>query len=229
MPTRTELSRDELWFLDIAVRGMPTIGQVADSAAALRARFNVNPHSLSKSQVAETLWYLYSDGYLFFADDTDRRCTVCRDDLIEVAQNSDLESDHLRFGLTEFGGVLWERAAMPDWNRFYKDYYEDGEDSTRTKVSILATTECRLMELIADLEFTTFEVDVWTKSVIEPWQATYWKQLPAGVQAIGIGIDKQWSTESDATIKAYLQRTGRTLKVWRKYAFASSEGEELFR
>jgi hypothetical protein len=87
------------------------------------------------------------------------------------------------YGLTAAGGVEWERAARPDWNRYVEYRTSPSEDDVRWEHSIICADPSMAERYLG------FQRAVWlepgdlieasiTRDVVRPWEATYWKTLP---------------------------------------------------
>lgn len=87
------------------------------------------------------------------------------------------------YGLTEKGGSCWEAFARPDWEWFVEDEYDlFSDDDDVFTVSLKCTSKRHLDRCFSDLSSRLYDIDETsvTMGVVEPWQATYWKQLPKG-------------------------------------------------
>jgi hypothetical protein len=82
--------------------------------------------------------------------------------------------------LTQEGGRIWESFAAPqwDWRIESRCYFDD-------TVEITAPTEKLLKEYLSlfPLDDSKIVESSLQFDTVEPWQATYWKQLPIGYRA----------------------------------------------
>lgn len=87
------------------------------------------------------------------------------------------QSNLLTYRLSPAGGEVWANYAGVDWSKFYNSWYDSGRNEFR-----LSASGRRAIELALQLR-TISPVPVpkterW--EILGPWQATYWKILPAG-------------------------------------------------
>ena len=79
------------------------------------------------------------------------------------------------FGLTELGGKTWEQFASPNWARFI-----DSEGDVDGQTELTCTDEDWLSSYLRAFEQQLkIDPDSVSTSVVRPWQATYWKELPS--------------------------------------------------
>ena len=83
--------------------------------------------------------------------------------------------------LTDRGGNAWEEAASPEWSRFVDCQGEDPDDDTATVLR--AANEQEAEKYLAYLRYSQMRVlgDI-ERVVLRPFQATYWKELPEGIE-----------------------------------------------
>jgi hypothetical protein len=90
------------------------------------------------------------------------------------------QSEHVFYGVTGRGGAQWETLSHPQWEYFYDEGY--GIDSYGGEMT--ASTRGLIEERLALVPYDSFIKAVIPASVrwsiLQPWQATYWKQLPIG-------------------------------------------------
>ena len=81
------------------------------------------------------------------------------------------------FRLTDAGGKVWEHFASPDWSKFFSSHIGSGPKewtlSASSRVPIELARKCRRIRPVP-LKGT----EKW--EILEPWQATYGKELPVG-------------------------------------------------
>lgn len=89
-------------------------------------------------------------------------------------------SEQVFCGVTGRGGALWETLSRPQWDHFYDEGYGidpyDGEMTASTRGLI----EERLALVPHDSFIKAIVPESVRWSVLQPWEATYWKQLPVG-------------------------------------------------
>lgn len=179
----TSLSRSALWILDAAVLvDFFTLDMLANPAA--RVHFNrAEGHGLSHPALAETLLDLFEQG-LIIAEQ--------HDGVPEISQpfRPDREAIHaalaapprrwgVTYGLTPQGGAVWEHYARPDWDRYIDQmgnidpHVYELAASTRSLVETYLAFAPMLLGAAPIAESVEWEV-------LQPWHATYWKELPVG-------------------------------------------------
>ena len=118
--------------------------------------------------------------------------------------------------LTPQGGAKWEALSHPDWNFYHQwRFYENH------KCEII----CQDMEIIKQLlSFSYFhskilipETEIWDE--LEPWQATYWKNLPKAHRVRYQSRTYELLLDSQESIEAYNEKKCRYFSIlqWYKY------------
>ncbi len=86
-------------------------------------------------------------------------------------------------GLTKAGGYAWEQMANPYWDFYFtkvcdRDFEDDPpyvqEFATRALMLNYLTIDCRELHVVRQGSVKVEDLN--------PWQATYWKQLPSGIR-----------------------------------------------
>jgi hypothetical protein len=124
------------------------------------------------------------------------------------------QAEQVFYGVTGRGGARWETFSQPQWEHFYDEGY--GPDSYEAEIT--APTRGFIEERLAlvpyDSLIKTIVPESVQWSVLQPWQATYWKQLPIGyhveftylplteVETLTRATPPEW-------VQAWYQRVGR--------------------
>lgn len=166
------MDEGEHWLLDSVVEAWyPMSLLVSDK---LELAFNRRHHGLSRGELIDTLERLFERGDLL-AQRGEERFTPTRTE-IEAALAGRLD---LFYGLTPRGGARWESVSRPEWQRYLRaSVFAEGQEGE------IAGSDRRLVEKYDALSHHAWNISVVQGSrrwdVLEPWQATYWKQLPKG-------------------------------------------------
>ncbi len=83
------------------------------------------------------------------------------------------------YGLTPQGAAVWEAAALPQWDKFLNDAWQDDEVIITGPSKDLVCEYVRRQNQFFDCDIL-IEAGQWQE--IRPWPATYWKTLAAGYQ-----------------------------------------------
>jgi hypothetical protein len=181
------MNKAEYWFLDAAVRLKIPVNWV--SATNVDEILNRPRHNLSTPELLVVLERMVERGDLFveFASRDEQRYRT------QVSSHAEIESElsrthdewmvrseHVFYGVTTVGGAKWEALSHPRWDRFYDESYGiepyEGEITTAQR----GYTE-QVLGLVRHNPFVKAIVPESIRwSVLQPWDATYWKQLPSG-------------------------------------------------
>lgn len=112
--------------------------------------------------------------------------TPAHEEIAEALTRSFWDESAFDYGLTEHGGALWERAVHAQWERYVYELYGSPLEPAPQPGEIITTsreqTE-RHLSALRDYTGTIVLHHTVTWATLTPWQATYWKTLPMGVQA----------------------------------------------
>ncbi|HLO13509.1 MAG TPA: hypothetical protein VK206_01680, partial [Anaerolineales bacterium] len=90
------------------------------------------------------------------------------------------QAEQVFYGVTNRGGALWEALSHPQWDHFY----DEGYGANPYEGQITASTRRLIEEWLAFIPYDSFVKTIVPESVrwsvLQPWEATYWKQLPIG-------------------------------------------------
>jgi hypothetical protein len=145
---------------------------------------NMPSHGLGGDELTEHFFRLWNRGLIECEFDESRSVAVPDFDLarqqFERTQNWPPPRDRsLVYRLSSTGSRLWEYFASPDWNKFLST-----DSASRPNECTLTSSNRSLVELSRKCPYhhppPIEGTDVWT--VLQPWDATYWKTLPVGHQ-----------------------------------------------
>jgi hypothetical protein len=175
-------TRGEYWLLDAVVEYRLGIDVAAreDVAEAL----NRQTHGLSRPELADTLMGLLGKCLIQMTRPDDSLVFPEREAVVAAMDQGYKQPGNLTYGLTAEGGRLWEQFTRPEWNRFVartSSRLEDEEEDVEEHEYVCACKErlegCLKLNRLA-LCYMEEGSAKW--DMVEPWQATYWKQLPRG-------------------------------------------------
>lgn len=181
------MNKNEYWFLEAAIRlKIPFPWLSAGNVDELLTRPH---HHLSRPELLIVLERLFARGDLFleYVDrhgQSERRQAPSRSE-IEAALYSAQEEgigppERLFYGVTAQGGALWERHSHPQWDLFFEEGYGIDPYEGEMAASTPGLIEERLGHAPYDTMIKAIVPESLRWSVLQPWQATYWKQLPLG-------------------------------------------------
>jgi hypothetical protein len=173
------MDRYDRWIVEVAVTLRQPLRTLLQPPEKVLHWFNRAHHGRSPREIVVLLRRLLVDGLIALSPGHDG---VLRDDEEELRRLIDVEDRgpffrSTYYGLTPEGGAAWEAIAHPDWNRYI--YESSGTDDTE----VICADEARL-ERYAFSPFHQHNQKTVPGTVsrdrLEPWDATYWKQLPFG-------------------------------------------------
>lgn len=195
------VDRLTFWFLDAVI-------EMGENLAVLKSPhieevMNRRTHGLGERELVEFLASLCQAGLVEVKNEDDVRACSLRE--VERAfSTSRREPGHYSgfwYYLTPAGGAAWESVTNPDWDRFLTQWL-----SVRpNQVCIEAATRERAVEAFNRASADPAHVPVpgsYRETLLQPWEATYWKTLPSGVR-----IQYAW-TKGKSNV-AWLQRQPR--------------------
>ena len=86
------------------------------------------------------------------------------------------------YGVTGRGGATWETLSQPQWDRFYVEGYGINPYEGEITASERGLVEQLLRRAPYDSMVKAIVPESIRWSVLHPWEATYWKQVPIGYQ-----------------------------------------------
>jgi len=189
MRDEVRLSRSEYWLLEAAVVNSVPVSWVIPPNVELA--LNVETHGLSSDDILGVMLNLARDGKITFEDRGDQ--PVSPSDVTVADLKAD---DKFTYRLTVRGGGEWEAFARPKWERFVDEWYlmDDGAVPPE-QIEQVVHIECACREVgalyLEALKHNagggggglTISGCVREWECVEPFKATYWKQLPRGYVA----------------------------------------------
>jgi hypothetical protein len=174
------LSRAEYWLLETVVTFTTPLHYLV--AENLEQILNKPTHGLPAQRLIDVLAGLFDRGWIEadgFEDETAPRPLDRQEIARALAQPvGGTTEGKWRYQLTAAGGAVWESFAAPDWDRFLDIGIGMPEDGGE----FIGASEKRLRRYLALVHHQGYRVvpgsEQW--DVVRPWQATYWKELPAG-------------------------------------------------
>jgi len=171
------MNRNEYWLLNSAVEGWyPLVWLVCDNVEEV---FNKRHHGLQRDELVSVLAELFRRGDLLA-----QRVEKFIEKEIFTPTRAEIEAaldDRVRcyYGLTSQGGAKWEEVSRPQWERYITaGVYADPQEGE------VIGSDRQLVEKYDSLSDYVTDISVIAGSrrwdVLEPWQATYWKELPLG-------------------------------------------------
>lgn len=185
----------EAWLLQTAVKYFVPLTLLAMSDEAIYWQFYHSSHHMTRDELLQTLWALFERGDLIADHELLGEHVPTREQISAalvppvrqpnggVAWGTGPDAP-LSYGLSPAGAARWERLAKPDWARYFAmEGFEEHEQECR---EVVAGSRNHLDELLQhsrglwgrEIDAGSLELDV-----VTPWEATYWKTLPAGYRA----------------------------------------------
>jgi hypothetical protein len=181
------MNKIEYWFLDTAIRLKIPFHWL--SASNVDEMLNRPHHNLSRSELLVVLERMFERGDLFLEymnrSEQRHRTRVPSRSEIEAAlyMTHDKwtdQSERVFYGVTGRGGALWETLSHPQWDHFY----DEGYGINPYEGEMTASTRGLIEEWLALVPYDPLIKAIVPESVrwsvLQPWEPTYWKQLPIG-------------------------------------------------
>jgi hypothetical protein len=166
----------ERWFLEVVVDLKYPVACLA--SPNLRLILNRAPHGLGLHDLVDVLGSLHGRELIFFEGGGTAERTPLDSDGIVAALSHVHDHRYIQrsvyFGMTALGGDCWENVARPDWSRFVDESYSSDPHEARfagVDREHVARLALGVVERIGGTERST---------LLTPWKATYWKELPLG-------------------------------------------------
>ena len=166
------MDKSEYWLLDSVVEAWcPLVWLVSED---IEGAFNKRNHGLERGELVTVLNHLFQRGDLLAKQNESEFVPAQAD--IEEALDGRLDC---LFGLTPQGGIRWEEVSHPQWERYITAWvYADPQEGE------IVGSNLQLVEKFDSLSNYAWDIAVVPGSkqwdVLQPWQATYWKELPLG-------------------------------------------------
>ena len=175
-------TRGEYWLLETAVKMCIPVSPILLSQD-LELAFNKSSHGMDANVLEATLTSLSARGLIDFHHSNPETCENHPASVTEIASGLAGESNtqNLYYGMSQEGGLHWEAFAHPKWDRFVDKLFSFDDDENESHC-VSAANRQKLQRIFDGLHFIGLfpkpETVKWTD--VSPWQATYWKILPAG-------------------------------------------------
>ena len=183
-------TRGEYWLLETVVEFEWDICGLIDGNLELHA--NKKGHGLTRASLVKTLYRLLSSGLIY----AERRALFSDDveDFISTPEQIELALDESKswvgvpenerkvtyYGLTQEGGAHWEAFAAPDWQKYIEAGFRLSDDHTYIVWEMICADKAwleRYFESKCFYDPGEVVLESVERDYIEPWDATYWKQL----------------------------------------------------
>jgi hypothetical protein len=198
-PGTFEVPYGEAWLLHLAVEAVIPLPFLAMNEQDIVEQLCHPSHRMTRDELLRTLCSLFERGDLIAS-------RVVGEEHVPTAEQVDAAlfpppvdrydwfsrpDAPLRYGLTAAGAARWERMAQPDWDRYcWREVHAPevavAEELCEEDAVVVAGSLQRLEEVLAHgRELWGMEVpaDGVERDTLVPWEATYWKTLPAGHRA----------------------------------------------
>jgi hypothetical protein len=132
------------------------------------------------------------------------------------------------YGLTPQGGARWSAITHPNWNKYiYESSFSlcaSGELNQKTYICV----ERKILEKFLSVEnffssgLRIRGTEVW--DVLEPWNVTYWKQLPRGERVVFNYKSHPATPINEETMQAYQEACLWYNDIWNWYTKPEFKG-----
>ena len=174
-------TRGEYWLLESVVSWKLPIWRL--DRASLDEVLNKEAHGMSRELLVETLTKLFAAG-LVDATTAEAQHLSLTAAQVEMALDETDLVDCTTYALTSKGGAQWEAFASPHWEHYVKGWFEcpNEDDPELERAEYVCQNRSTVERHFKSLEHYDFDVVQGSVQwdVLEPWQATYWKELPVG-------------------------------------------------
>ena len=188
-------TRGEYWLLEAVVQFNLPIWWLYWSEMELA--LNKTGHGMPRELLIETLHKLFIEGLIVATENRNYDNLLQLDpEQIEIALSEDQstrKSKKYHYQLTHKGGEYWEAFANPNWNLFIDACHEEpDDDSDIWNGEIICPNKRHLESYYESVSYYDYNVIEGTEKVdtVEPWQATYWKEIPIGHRIKFKGYEK---------------------------------------
>jgi hypothetical protein len=194
------VNTNRFWLLNIAATFAVPLRLIVDDPRAIRSRFNIHPHAMSRMEVVNEIAAMLREG-LFLAEhwelSKEKHWELLLDGLSpkkdELSQSLNEPSVDYAFYLTEAGGAQWESIAVPNWDLYCNTRHEHEQVDGSETISIECSSRLQIRRAVESLsvEYTFASWDEKQFACLVPWQCTYWKTLPEGYRGTFRGFLKE--------------------------------------
>jgi hypothetical protein len=178
-------TRGEYWLLEAVVRSPLELPLLLDKD--LETALNKENHGLDRENLAKTLNNLSAQDLIRFVENQkDFPLALNLEELLSAFDKPGNAKESIYYGLTPKGGAYWESFARPDWSQYIDasaTTVSGNGEATIWGAEIIGVDREKIEQLLQSNIYyhkqSLLPETVKRESLI-PWQATYWKQLPAG-------------------------------------------------
>lgn len=189
------LSRGEYWILNLVSEVICPINSLfSDNIEEL---FNKAGHGMNHNEVLSVLLSLYEKELISMWQHNNHLPCLKVEYVRRYLEKNNTTQDWVTYQLTEKGGIVWEEFASPDWERYISTQYKPFENDLEIEIGKIECANRKVLDgYLQSLKF--HDLDIVDGSIIyeelKPWEATYWKTLPAGYR---IKFKCEWKKESN--------------------------------
>lgn len=189
------LDRGEYWLLANAVEyGLP-LGVLtlpewprSDGRATIDVVLNKRGHGLGTARLAGTLLRMLQRSWIELSRNQQPISLPDRDEMLRLlAERGRRFDETAHYALTPEGGSIWEAFARPDWDRYITHSFDlGGPESDETELHEAIAADPKLLKRYVGAVAHETPIDAGSEvfSEFNPWEATYWKSLPAGFRCL---------------------------------------------
>jgi hypothetical protein len=230
MPINEVVDEAGFWLLDVAVEGQVWLQVLKESRDVIHNRWLIVHHGMERDELTRRFISLHRQSYIYCyknepKNTTHGDCCLTHAQVVQAVAQADAD---VYYGLTQLGGQIWERAAIPNWELFFSDLYSEDIVSERASVDV----ECGSVEQLQRIhKCLPHPGDMVLKPIsdlkprfLTPWQATYWKTLPFGVAATLEYSSEIPTVERDRELADFCQGFRR----WRAFGLSRETSWNLF-
>lgn len=206
------------WLLTLAVQSPIPLRLVYGSRKYLWVQWNHPVPTMDLFSLIRELDSLQSEGLIeFYHPDDFTEPVKLSPEQISKSLRELTKSSH-DFRLTLLGGEMWERAAHPDWNRYYTiDFHDLSPEVSVVRLSAANLEDLEKIKIVLLINFDEY-VEHSTQppnptSKLVPWAATYWKVLPEGAQ-LELVIQERLDNSFDNPVGPYGRELSDYFTYW---------------
>lgn len=160
-------------------------------------------HNLNEDALLSLLDEMFQQGDLigrYNKGDYYEYSTPTKQEIKQAINVRSLQDSLFYYGLTEQGGLKWERLAKANWDKYiyesFGEYHPSGPHTMPLDGEIISSSKTATANKLAMTKHFQQpfyrilpETEVW--DTIEPWHATYWKILPIGHRVSFVYTDEE--------------------------------------
>ncbi|MFC1494334.1 hypothetical protein ACFL6W_03545 [Thermodesulfobacteriota bacterium] len=199
-------TRGEYWLLETVAEIKFPI-RLLDDRESLEIELNKPSHGMNRNLLIDTIQKLFSNGLItaFRIGDTANDFIFSKEQLEAAFNERKLKKGDYYYGLTKKGGQYWEAFASPNWDYYIDVGYIPIENGNYDDGELICSVKSNLEKYFKSVCYHEYDVD--EKSIqwdtVEPWEATYWKELPMGYRVRFHGKMKESYLNSSVPLYPY--------------------------